>query len=133
VRQHVFAATLLLASLLAVTPSGEVAAWNRPTQDPAHAVRAIESATPDDDTTRPTINEFLPQERSLGECISALPKPGCGSEARGGWRQTVVLLVVLAGLAFIAWRIVRAARRARVSRTPDPTTVPDGGDAAPAP
>ncbi len=80
-----------------------------------------------------TINPFLPEDRSIGECISALPKPGCGSEARGGWRQGVILLAILVGLAFIAWRIVRAARRARLSRTPAATSVPaDHGD-GPAP
>lgn len=58
-----------------------------------------------------TVNEFLPQERGLGDCISAIPRPGCGSEARGGWRQTVVFLAVVGGLSIIAWRIVGAARR----------------------
>lgn len=58
-------------------------------------------------------NEFLPTDRSVSECISAVPKPGCGSEARGGWRQALVLLAILAGLALIVWRIVMGARRAR--------------------
>ncbi|NNE10627.1 MAG: hypothetical protein HKN41_00085 [Ilumatobacter sp.] len=74
-------------------------------------------ATVDDDpppTRAPvTVNEFLPEDRSLGDCISAVPKPGCGSEARGGWRQGLVLAAILAGLALIAWRVVAGARRAR--------------------
>ena len=92
-----------------------------------------------DDTTRPTINEFFPEDRPLRDCLSSLPKPGCGSEARGGWAQTTVFLVIIAGLAFIAWRVVAGSRRARRERdavtpgTPDATTVPDdsgghGGD-----
>lgn len=60
-----------------------------------------------------TINEFLPEDRGLGECISAIPKPGCGSEARGGWRQSIVLVVILAGLGVIAWRVFAGARKAR--------------------
>ncbi len=60
-----------------------------------------------------TFNEFLPEDRGLGECISALPRPGCGSEARGGWRQTAVFLSIVAGLALITWRVVVSARRAR--------------------
>ncbi len=66
-----------------------------------------------------TANEFLPDDRGLGECISSIPRPGCGSDARGGWHQTLVLVVVVAGLGLIAWRIVAGARKAR--RTgPDP-------------
>ena len=61
-------------------------------------------------------NDFIPEDRDLTECISALPRPGCGSEARGGWRQTLVFLAIVVGVAFIAWRIVRSARRKR----PDP-------------
>lgn len=65
------------------------------------------------DGPRPTINEFLPVDRGLGECISAIPKPGCGSEARGGWHQGLVLLAILVGLALIGWRIVASSRKAR--------------------
>lgn len=74
-------------------------------------VAFVVAGVPPDDT----VNEFLPTERGLGECISALPKPGCGSEARGGWRQWIVLGLILAGLAFIAWRVWAAARRARAA------------------
>lgn len=63
------------------------------------------------DTTTVTVNEFLPTDRDLSECISALPKPGCGSDARGGWRQTAIFGLVLAGLGFIAWRVIVGARR----------------------
>lgn len=77
----------------------------------------------DDDTTEPgddavptvTVNEFLPTDRDLSECLSALPRPGCGSEARGGWRQTAIFVAMLGGLAFIAWRIVASSRRARAA------------------
>ena len=74
----------------------------------------LSNASPGDTTpTGDTINPFYPEQRSLGDCLSSLPKPGCGSEARGGWRQTVVLGVLLSGLAFIGWRIVRQSRKAR--------------------
>lgn len=72
-------------------------------------VFAVVAGAPPDET----FNDFLPTERGLGECISALPKPGCGSEARGGWRQWLVLALILAGLAFISWRVWTAARHAR--------------------
>lgn len=63
-------------------------------------------------------NEFLPADRPISDCISAIPKPGCGSEARGGWRQGLVLLAILVGLALIAWRVVVSARRARSQAAP---------------
>jgi hypothetical protein len=65
-------------------------------------------------------NDFIPENRNLSECVSALPKPGCGSSARGGWRQGAILGVLVVGLAFIAWRIVRSVRRNR----PDPAGPP---------
>jgi hypothetical protein len=58
-----------------------------------------------------TINEFIPEDRDLTECISAVPKPGCGSEARTSWEQGALLVVLVVALAFIAWRVIRAARR----------------------
>ena len=67
-----------------------------------------------------TFNEFLPEDRSLGDCISAVPKPGCGSEARGGWHQTLVFLAIVLGLAVIAWRVVASARKAKQAQLPAP-------------
>ena len=58
-----------------------------------------------------TDNEFIPEDRDLGECITAVPKPGCGSEARSDWHQGLVLGVMVAGLVIIGWRIVRGVRR----------------------
>jgi hypothetical protein len=58
-----------------------------------------------------TFNEFIPEDRDLTECISALPRPGCGSEARTSWEQGALLVVLVVALAFIAWRVVRAVRR----------------------
>ena len=86
-----------------------------------------------EDPPPPTFNEFYPDQRSLSDCLSSLPKPDCGSEARGGWAQTVVFLSILAGLAFITWRVIASSRRARLSRTPTSTTAPDGGGGAPSP
>ena len=60
-----------------------------------------------------TINDFIPEGRDLSECISSLPRPGCGSEARSDAAQIVLFGVLLAALVFIAWRIVRSGRRAR--------------------
>lgn len=126
-------ATLTLLPLLA-GPDAGVIAHVVGTPIAAASTDAIDR-DPDDDTTRPTTNEFLPAERPLGDCLSSLPKPDCGSEARGGWAQTAVFAAIVAGLAFIAWRVVAGSRRARrpdggsaavTPGTRDATTVPDG-------
>lgn len=111
-----FAIVLLVALLAATVPASgsavAVVAAVGVTAPSGDEVPATVTST-DDDTTQPTINEFLPEQRSLGECLGALQKPNCGSDARGGWAQTAVFAVILAGLAFIAWRIVAGSRRAR--------------------
>lgn len=88
----------LIGVVLSVAPVGTAAAS---TPEPAPPI---------------TANPFLPEDRGIGECISALPKPGCGSEERGGWHQTLILLALVGGLSVIGWRIVagvRAGERAR--------------------
>ena len=57
-----------------------------------------------------TANEFVPERRDLGECITAVPRPDCGSEGRADWHQGLVLALMVAGLVFIGWRIARAVR-----------------------
>jgi len=56
-------------------------------------------------------NEFMPENADLSDCISALPRPECGSNARGGWRQTLIFAVLTAVLAIGGWRIVTLIRR----------------------
>lgn len=77
------------------------------------ASTAVASVDPDDPPPTATVNEFLPQDRNLGDCLGAVERPGCGSEARGGWRQTLVFVAIVGGLGVIAWRVVAGARRAR--------------------
>ena len=75
------------------------------------AVAAEEGDTGSTDTPTVTYNDFIPEERDLSDCISAIPKPGCGSDAKGGWRQMLVLGLVVTGLGFIGWRVVTGARK----------------------
>ena len=104
-------------TLLAVAPAHAVAAGDHVAMAiaPTTPAAATPAAVAPGDTTPPpdTINEFYPEQRSLGDCLSSLPKPDCGSDARGGWRQTAVLVAILGGLAFIAWRIVAQSRKAK--------------------
>jgi len=101
-RHAIAVAVVTLATLVAVT--GPVAASPPPSPPPG------EEATT---TTTFADNEFIPENVNLSDCISGVPRPGCGSEARGGWRQSLVFVAMAAGLAFIGWRIIRSARRNR--------------------
>lgn len=63
-----------------------------------------------------TINDFLDLERSLTECISSNPPPGCGRVPtspgdRGGWQQLLLFGVMMGGISVIFWRVARAVRR----------------------
>ncbi len=71
-----------------------------------------EAAVPPTDPPVVADNEFVP-ERDLSDCVSAVPQPNCGSEAKGGWRQALVFGVVVVALAFVGWRITRTVRRNR--------------------
>ncbi len=108
----------LLVGIGAVAAGSPVAAADGDVSAVPAIIPATSTIAPPATPPPVTINEFLPEERGLGDCISALPRPGCGSEARGGWRQTLVFLVIIAGLAFIAWRVVAGARSGRSSETP---------------
>ena len=72
------------------------------------------SSTVADDSTSSTFaeNPFIPEDRNLGDCVSSVPRPDCGTKAHGGWRQGIVFIVLMVGMAFIGWRIFRAVRRA---------------------
>jgi len=78
------------------------------------------SATEPPPTPVSTINDYIPTDRPLTECISALPPPGCGSAAKEDWAQGALLGVLVAALVFIVWRVVRQARRQRPDSAPRP-------------
>jgi hypothetical protein len=72
---------------------------------------AVESAAAPPTTT--VGNQFLPDDTTVNitDCVSALPRPDCGSKERGGWRQSVVFGVIVAGLLAIGARLVIGIRR----------------------
>lgn len=100
----VVAAVLVVATVLVV-------AMASPSDPPAAAHAAPTTTVARAPSTTVLDNPFLPEERNLSDCVSAIPKPGCGSEARGGWRQTLVFGVMALGLLVIAWRIATGMRR----------------------
>lgn len=72
--------------------------------------------TSNSESPDPTTNDFLDLERSLTECISSNPPPGCGRAPtspgdRGGWQQLVLFGVMMGGVSVIFWRVARAVRR----------------------
>lgn len=81
-----------------------------------HAAGPADAAAPPTTTVAapPTTfaeNVFIPEDRNLSDCVSAIPQPGCGSEGRGGWRQLSIFGVMTLAMLFIAWRIFRSVRR----------------------
>jgi len=68
---------------------------------------------PPDTVPSSTFNDFIPEDQPLSDCISAAPRPGCGSESRSDYHQWLVFLAVIAGMVIIAWRVVAGARRRR--------------------
>ncbi len=92
----------LVLSLLATAPATAGAGSEDPAPPPPTVVDGANAVVD---------NEFLPEGRDLSECVSAVERPGCGSKARGGWRQWLVAAVLVSALGFIAWRIVRSVRR----------------------
>lgn len=74
----------------------------------------VEPTTPT--TTELVIDEanpFLPENRDLTDCIGALQRPGCGSEARGGWHQELVAVVMVTGLLIVFGRVAWGVRRSQ--------------------
>jgi hypothetical protein len=64
-------------------------------------------------TTDPSLadNPFLPEDVNLGDCVSSLPRPGCGTEASTSGKTQITFLVLLLGLVFIGWRVARGVRQ----------------------
>ncbi len=66
---------------------------------------------PTDEIVVDEANPFLPENRDLTDCVGALERPGCGSEARGGWHQNAVAVVMIGGLIVVFGRIAWGVRR----------------------
>ncbi len=79
----------------------------------ATAPAAAATAPPPTDEPAVTANPFLPEQQNIGDCIGALERPGCGSEERGGWRQTLVFAIVGVGMAVVFGMVAREVRRSR--------------------
>jgi hypothetical protein len=65
-------------------------------------------------------NPFIPEDVNIGDCVSSLPRPGCGNEIRGDSHAMLTFAVLVAGLSFIGWRIGRSVRRRDAPRPDAP-------------
>ena len=85
----------------------------------AHATTPPVEPTPTTTTTTTTdivvdeANPFLPENRDLSDCVGSLQRPGCGSEARGGWHQNLVAIIMVAGLLIVFGRVAWGVRRSQ--------------------
>lgn len=85
------------------------------------APQAAQATTPPVEPTPPTTtdivvdeaNPFLPENRDLSDCVGSLQRPGCGSEARGGWHQNLVAIIMVAGLLIVFGRVAWGVRRSQ--------------------
>jgi hypothetical protein len=77
------------------------------------ATEPVDPAPATTDAAPTTDNAFFPDDTTTNvtDCVSALPRPECGSKERGGWRQGVVFGVVVAGLVAVGARLVIGIRR----------------------
>ncbi|MEQ1872674.1 MAG: hypothetical protein ABL953_03015 [Ilumatobacteraceae bacterium] len=75
-------------------------------------------ATNGETTETPTTeNDFLPQRENVSDCIGAVERPDCGSNAKGGWQMYLTFGVLIAGMSFIGWRVVRSVRARDAAET----------------
>ncbi len=99
-------ATATSAGVEPPPPSTEPPPTTQPDVEPADE--------PEGDRPIPTVSDFYPEDNNLSDCLGLVERPGCGSESRGGWRQTAVFVVLALGMALIFWRISVGVRRNRV-------------------
>jgi hypothetical protein len=105
---RILLALTLLGGLLSAQPALATVPPVEPTV-PATTVPATADQT--DEIVIDEANPFLPENRNLTECIGMLQRPGCGSEARGGWHQNAVAIIMVAGLFLVFGRIFWGVRR----------------------
>lgn len=110
------------ACLIAIVMTLTVVALAVGGAGPTDAVaRAAAPVTTTDETVAPpnTVTEFYPESANLSDCVGLVEKPGCGSDSRGGWRQTAVFVVLFAGLGVVLWRVSLGIRANRAALDPD--------------
>lgn len=68
-----------------------------------------------------TTNPFIPENVNIGDCVSSVPRPGCGDDQRSGYHQYLTFLVLFLATVVVFWRVFRAVRaRDRAVEEPQP-------------
>lgn len=102
------AMAILAMTSLTLAPFGNLASASAPPS-------TVETTLPPNTqpNTQPPIsaNDFIPDERDLTSCIGVLERPGCGSESRGGWRQTLVFGALFVGLVIVFGNVARGVHK----------------------
>ncbi len=76
-----------------------------------HAVATAPPATEQPTTSGPVVtNDLIPENNNITDCIGTVERPNCGSKARADGHTYLVFLALVAGLAFIGWRIARGVK-----------------------
>ena len=114
-----FVRILLALTLLGGLFSAQPALATAPPVEPTVPATTVPATA--DEIVIDEANPFLPENRDLTECIGMLQRPGCGSEARGGWHQNAVAIVMVAGLLLVFGRIFWGVRRGQKSAAASPT------------
>jgi hypothetical protein len=109
---------ILFALALVVGPLApqvaQAAAPATPPAEPGSTEPATTANTvPTDEIVIDEANPFLPETRDLTDCVGMLQRPGCGSEARGGWHQDLVAIAMVGGLLIVFGRVAWAVRRSQ--------------------
>jgi hypothetical protein len=111
---RILVALTLLGGLLSAQPA---LATTPPVEPTVPATTMPAAPDPADEIVIDEANPFLPENRDLTECIGMLQRPGCGSEARGGWHQNAVAIVMVSGLLIVFGRIAWSVRRGQKTAT----------------
>lgn len=94
---------MLVVALLTLTAGGTAAANTPPDSAPPPSTEPVPAST---------YNVYMPENENFTACQSlAVQRPNCGSKARGGWRQTLVFVVIAAGLVGVGIRLYLSVRR----------------------
>ena len=105
---HILSVSIITVALIGGAGTSSAAIAISPVT-PANAT--VDSTVPDEPPT--TANDFFPEERDVTDCIGTVERPGCGSKARGGWRQTLVFIAMFIGLFIIFGRVAVGVTRNR--------------------
>ena len=103
---HILTAAILTITLLGVAPASPV------------AIAASADVPSGEIEPVTTDNTFFPDNADLTDCLGTVERPGCGSKARGGWRQTLVFVAMIIGLLIVFGRVGLALYRNRNTSQP---------------